>query len=181
MAKDRLRWQKLGSEPGPDIPLFGVRYDRLQHPESKQEFQRLVLEAPDWVNVIATTEDERLVMVEQYRFGVEDITLEPVGGIVDAGESSQMAAERELLEETGYGGGNWQYLGAVQANPAVQNNLCHLWRADGVRRLQDQDLDPGEAIKVHLMSLEDVKAAIDDGRFLHPLGHAALTRVYPIW
>ena len=141
----------------------------------------MVLEAPDWTIVVATTEDGDIIMVEQYRFGIEDLTVEPVGGIIDADEEPIDAAKRELLEETGYGGGSWQFLGVVQANPAIHNNLCHLWRADGVRLIQEQELDPGESIRVHLMSVHQVKKAITDGRFLHPLGLAAMSRAFSPW
>ena len=82
---DELTWKKLASREGPELPLFRVRLDQLQHPTSARTFERLVLEAPDWVNVAAVTDEGRIVMVEQYRFGVEALTLEPVGGLVDAG------------------------------------------------------------------------------------------------
>ena len=86
VMSDELTWKKLASREGPELPLFRVRLDRLQHPTSDRTFERLVLEAPDWVNVAAVTDDGRIVMVEQYRFGVGALTLEPVGGLVDAGE-----------------------------------------------------------------------------------------------
>ena len=181
MKDDDIRWQKLSSEPGPGLPLFDVRFDVLRHPGTGERFRRMVLEAPDWINVVATTGAGEIIMVEQYRFGIGDLTLEPVAGIVDGDEDPIVAAKRELLEETGYGGGRWRSLGVVHANPAFQDNSCHLWRADGVRPLQQQDPDPGELIRVHLMSLQEVKQAIADGRFLHPLGLAAMSRAFSPW
>lgn len=181
MTDNLLRWRKVASDPGPDLPLFHVRFDQVRHPRSDADFLRMVLEAPDWISVVATTEDGDIVMVEQYRFGIEDLTIEPVGGLVDEGEEPIDAAKRELLEETGFGGGQWQSLGVVQANPAIHNNLCHLWHADGVRSIREQRLDPGEAIEVHLMSIDEVRGAVADGRFLHPLGQAAMSRVYQLW
>ncbi len=181
MSDRKLRWKKVASKRGPKLPLFDVRYDQLRHPESDALFTRLVFESADWVNVVARTKDGLLVMVEQYRFGIEDLTLEPVGGLVDEGEEPIEAAKRELLEEAGFGGGEWRSLGHVQANPAIQNNLCHLWFADGVEKVGDQQPDSGEAIRIHLMTLEEVKLATTDGRFLHPLGQATFARVFDIW
>jgi ADP-ribose pyrophosphatase len=180
-SDNALRWVKLASDVGPELPLFRVRLDTMQHPTSEQEFQRLVLEAPDWITVVAVTADRKIVMVEQYRFGVGDLTIEPVGGIVDPGEAPLDAAKRELLEETGFGEGSWRYLGSVQANPAIHNNLCHHWLAEGVVEVQAPTPDAGEVIRVHRMSLDEVREAIAAGTFKHPLGLSGMSRVFPLW
>ena len=181
MSDDALRWKKLASKTGPELPLFRVRLDTMQHPTSSEEFQRMVLEAPDWVTVVAVTTEGSIVMVEQYRFGVGEITIEPVAGMIDPGEDSLDAAKRELLEETGFGNGTWRYLGSVQANPAIHNNLCHHWLVEGVEAVQLPAPDPGEAIRVHQMSLEEIRESIADGKLKHPLGLSALSRVFPLW
>ena len=181
MTDDDLMWTKLDSEPGPEIPLFGVRFDTMKHPTSAKEFQRMVLETSDWVNVVAVNVDGLIVMVGQYRFGVGELTMEPAAGMVDSGEHPFDAAKRELLEETGFGGGTWRSLGSVQANPAIHNNQCHHWLAEGVQIMRTPSPDDGEAIRVHLMTLEDIKEAIDTGTLKHPLALSALSRVFPLW
>ncbi len=181
MKDDVLRWKKLASEAGPEIPLFRVRLDTMQHPTSSEEFQRMVLETSDWVTVVAVTTAGKIVMVEQYRFGVGELTIEPVAGMLDPDEDSLSAARRELMEETGYGGGDWRYLGSVQANPAIHNNLCHHWLVEGVEAVQKPEPDPGEAIRVHLMTLDEIRSCIADGTLKHPLGLSALSRVFPLW
>lgn len=141
----------------------------------------MVLETPDWINVVATTSDARIVLVQQYRFGVGELTFEPVGGIVDPGEDPLDAARRELLEETGFGGGKWRYLGSVHVNPAFHDNLCHHWLAEDVELLQEPTPDEGEVIDVHLLSLDQLQAAVINGQVTHSLGLSALSRVFPLW
>ncbi len=178
---DELVWERLASEAGPDIILFDVRYDTMRHPQSGETFRRLVLEAPGWVNVVAVTPDRETVIVEQYRFGIGDTTLEPPAGLISEGETPLEAAQRELLEETGYGGGVWHSLGAVQPNPAMQNNLCHHFLAEDVEVVAEPEPDPGEMLRVHLMTLDALRAAVAAGGINHTLALSALSRVFPLW
>lgn len=180
-AEDALRWEKVASEAGPQLPLFQVRFDIMRHPQSTASFKRVVLETVDWVNVVAVTPDGKSVMVEQYRFGIGDLTTEPAAGLVSPGENSLTAAKRELLEETGYAAENWRYLGAVQPNPAFHDNLCHHWLAEDVVAVQPPAPEAGEAIRVHLMTLAELREAIGAGRLRHTLALSALSRVYPLW
>ncbi|MFQ5655042.1 MAG: NUDIX hydrolase [Planctomycetota bacterium] len=139
--------------------------------------RRLVLETPDWVNVIPLTPERRLVVVRQYRFGSGRITAEIPGGMVDAGEDSGAAARRELEEETGYTSDRWSYLGCVEVNPSFHDNLCHHWLAEDVRRTHTPRLDDGEDIHVTTLSLDDAREATRKGEIRHSLVIAALARL----
>jgi ADP-ribose diphosphatase len=181
MQDEDLAWERIGSESGPEIPLFEVRIDLMRHPSGSYTHRCLVLECRDWVNVVAVTAQGRTVMVEQYRFGAGEVGLEPPAGIVDPGEEPLAAAQRELLEETGYGAGRWRYLGSVQPNPAFQNNLCHHWLAEDVAFLQQPTPDPGEALRVRLMTPDELRAAFAAGELKHTLALSALSRVFQLW
>jgi 8-oxo-dGTP pyrophosphatase MutT (NUDIX family) len=178
---DSLRWERIASQAGPDLILFQTRFDEMRNPRNQRVMRRLVLESVDWVNMVARTTDGGLVMVEQFRFGIGENTIETPGGMVDPGEDSLAAARRELLEETGFGGGTWSYLGAVEPNPAIHPHLCHHWLADGVDRVAEPRPGPGEAIAVHVMSESAMREAIHAGRLRHALALSALARVYSLW
>jgi ADP-ribose pyrophosphatase len=170
-------WPKLASRHDAHMILFRPRWDRLQNPRTGEEFDRLVLETPDWVNVVAVTKDRRLVCVHQYRFGSGTITLEIPGGMVDRGEAHEQAALRELQEETGYTSSRWRYLGAVEPNPAFHDNLCHHWLAEECELTHAQGLDSGEDIHIEAVPLDDVVKRIQAGEIRHSLVLSALSHV----
>lgn len=170
-------WPKSGSQPGPNLFVCRARFDTLTNPRTGQSMQRTVLETPDWVNVVALTPERRLVVVRQYRFGIEGITTEIPGGVVDRGEAHEEAARRELREEAGYTAESWSYLGAVEPNPAFQDNLCHHWLAERATITHGQELDSGEDIEVSTLALEEVREAIQSGSIRHALVLTALAKV----
>jgi 8-oxo-dGTP pyrophosphatase MutT (NUDIX family) len=131
---------------------------------------------PDWVNVVPVTDDGHLILVWQYRFGVDALTLETPGGVMEPGEPPSATAARELVEETGYEAGTLEPLAAVQVNPALQNNKCHLFVARGCRRVRPQSPDPDEECEVTLVPLADVPALLDEGHVTHSLCVLSLER-----
>ena len=154
-----------------------ARFDTLENPRTGEELRRLVLDMPDWVNVVALDADRRLVVVRQFRFGTGQVTTEIPGGVIDGDEDPESAARRELREETGYTGERWTKLGAVEPNPAFQNNVCHHFLAEGVERTHELELDPGEDIVVGKLALDEVREAIRKGEIRHSLVLTALAHV----
>lgn len=172
-----LPWPKLDSERGPDLLVCRARFDRLRNPRTGEVMKRVVLETRDWVNVVALTPRGEVVLVRQFRFGVGRVTTEIPGGVIDGGEDSLAAAQRELREETGHTAGEWIHLGSVEANPAFHDNLCHHWLALGAQRTHELEQDPGEDLRVEVAPLAEVLARIERGEIAHSLVVCALARV----
>lgn len=143
------------------------------------------LRLADWVTIVAVTDDAQFVLVRQHRHGIDSVTIEPAGGIIDEGEEPEAGALRELVEETGYEASEVVSLGWVHPNPAMQANRCFLYLGRGARPALDEDgkwrgpgdhNDATESTEPVLMTREDVEAAIRDGRISHGLGVLLLER-----
>ncbi len=179
---DQLQpWQCLESEYGEDLKIFKVRYDLMENPRNNQKTKRIVLESVDWVNIVAITADNKILVVRQFRSGVGKNTTEIPGGMVDTGEESKEAAIRELEEETGYTSQNWEYLGAVEPNPAFHDNLCHHWLAKNVKKTKELNLDDGEDIEVAELTIDEIHSEINRGKLQHSLALSGLSRVFDLW
>jgi ADP-ribose pyrophosphatase len=174
-------WKCAKTEEGPDLKLFRVQHHWMENPRNGKILKRLVLETSNWVNVIALTPEERIICVRQYRFGTGKISLEIPGGLVDPGESDRQAAMRELKEETGYTGSEWQHLGIVEPNPAFLNNLCHHWLALNVEQTDHPQPDEGEDIEIVTLNFDEIISHIRSGEIRHVLVLSALSRLDSLW
>lgn len=154
--KKMEKWEVLGREYLYRRPWLTVRRDRVRLPTGAVNDEYYVLEYPTWVNVIAIDREGRFVMVEQYRHGLQEVFTELVAGVAEEGEAPLEAAQRELLEETGYAGGTWRLNTVLSANPGSQNNLSYSFIATGVERVAEQHLDETEDVAVRLLSRDEV-------------------------
>lgn len=135
-----------------------------------------VMEFPDWVNVVAVTDDGQMIMVDQYRHaGAADFLEIPGGSTHGPKEDPRLAGERELLEETGYRAREWISCGFHYPNPALQTNRMHTYLAVGCQKVQEPQLDPFEDLSVRLLPVQDVLARLHRGEIKHSLIAASLT------
>ena len=171
-------WLRISSESGPELVLFKARFDWMKNPRSGKQLKALVLEAPDWVDVVALTPQKKIIVVYQYRFGVARPTIEIPAGIIEIGETPEQAVKRELREETGYTAKSWEYLGWVEANPAFMNNICHQWLALDVMRTSSIELDDSEDVAIGELTLEEICNEINTGRMRNSFTLLALSRVF---
>lgn len=168
------RWETLSVEQVADCRVFRVNRKICRHPVRGTTAPFFVLDALDWVNVVAVTASGELVLVNQYRYGTEAPSLEVPGGVMDPGEDPVAAARRELLEETGYSGGVARVLGRVHPNPAIQNNRCHLVCIEGVQAGGPLGWDEHEEIEVSVLPAEAVFKLVHSGAITHALAFNAL-------
>lgn len=149
-------WETIESEYLFKRPWLTARKDKVRLPDGRINPEFYVLEYPDWVNVTAINEDGDFVMISQYRHGLKGVFTELVAGVIDDGEDPLQAAKRELLEEAGYGGGEWELLTILCQNPSTTTNYTYCFLAKGVKKISGQKLDPMEDIAVKIVTKQEL-------------------------
>lgn len=162
-------WTQESESVRQDSRLFRQIVARRRSPHTGRQHDFYRLQGPDWVNVVAFTEAGDLLVVEQFRHGIDAPTLEIPGGGCDEGEAPAEAALRELREETGFVAGRWFSLGFCTPNPATQNNRCHTFLALGCRPDGALALDPAEELQVWACSWPEWRTRMARGEIHHAL------------
>jgi ADP-ribose pyrophosphatase len=164
------KMRKTGQQRLSDHGVFAV--ERLSYEGAPRDV--FVFTCPDWCNVVAETAAGEIVMVWQYRFGTDAVSLEIPGGVIDPGEAPEQAARRELREETGYEADSFELLSTVEPNPALQGNRCFTYLARGARLAGETSFDDLEECETVLARQGDLPALMDEGAVTHALVVVAL-------
>lgn len=181
MKKLILPWKILGSKELFRAGFFVLRSDRCELPDGRVMPNYYIFDFMDWVNVIALTPQNEMILVEQYRHACGEVAIEIPGGSSDPGDDQnyQKAAARELLEETGYEAKRFIYLGRHRPNPAMQNNWMHSFLALDCEQVAEQKLDAFEDIKVLKVPLKEVYEMIFNLKINHSIVIASLMLAHP--
>jgi len=162
-------WRTLQTEKLLETEILTVRAVRRQSQKSGVTGRFVTIDTPDWVNVIAVTDAGEILLIRQYRHGINDMALEIPGGVVDAGESPAETAQRELLEETGYAGAPPVQLGMTDVNPAIQTNKCYTFLIRHAKRIEESSLEKYEEIDVRSTPAQEIPELISRGEITHSL------------
>jgi len=153
-----MKWKTLSSEYLFKDTWFTVRKDVCEKPDGKIVDPYYVYEFPTWVSAVALTTDNKVLMVRQYRHAIGETIIEIPGGCVDDTDPDfQHAIARELMEETGYEFGNYEYLGKISPNPSTNTNWMHMFLATGGVKVKEQQLDHNEDIEVVPFTIDELK------------------------
>ncbi len=172
------KWKILSSEYLVQRPWLTARRDVAELPDGRINHEYYVLEYPDWVNIIALTKDGKIVMERQYRHALGNTCYELPCGVIEAGETPLEAAKRELLEETGFAGGEWQEWMTLSPNPATCTNMAHSFLAFGVEKVSGQHLDATEDIDVFILEQDYVRELLQNNQILQALMAAPLWKYF---
>jgi len=168
-------WPLLETREVADHRIFRIRTDRKRSPRTDKALDFVVIECPDWVNVVAITPEDQVVMIEQFRHGTNTLELEVPGGMIDSTDPTPIAAGlRELREETGYEGSAARLLASVHPNPAIMTNTCYTVLVEGSVLRHPVALDHGEDLVTRLVPAREIPALVASGRVRHSLVVVAL-------
>jgi 8-oxo-dGTP pyrophosphatase MutT (NUDIX family) len=163
-------WDKISSQPLADYRVFRVRSDKSISPRTRQAHDFFVIDSVNWVNVVATTSDNHLVMIEQFRHGSGTVELEIPGGMIDPEDGSpEIAAVRELREETGYEGPNPRIIGRIFPNPAIMSNSCFTILLENCHCVHPVEFDHGEDLITRLVPIPEIPDLVAAGKIQHSL------------
>ncbi len=170
MKKKSTPWKLHSTEEILHTPIFKVHLDKSECPRTGRLGNFYKFKFGNWVNIVAVTSKDEMVMIRQFRHGSRKWELEVPGGLIDSTDFDPVSAgQRELLEETGYSGGNPRIIGSVCPNPALQGNVCYTIFVDNAVKASETAMDDFEDIETILVPVKEVRRIVKDGKISHGL------------
>jgi 8-oxo-dGTP pyrophosphatase MutT (NUDIX family) len=167
-------WRVLASRRLLERRWLTIFEQRVALPTGVEIEEFHLIDAPDWVAVLALTEADEVLLVDQYRHGLGGVSRELPAGVIDEGESPLQTAQRELREETGHEAPHWHPLLCVATEPSRHTNRAHFFLARGAHRVAPPQGDVDEHIEVTSCPPQELLAAVETGRIVHGLHIAAI-------
>ncbi len=146
-------------------PFLTVENHQVELPDGRVIPDWSWIITPDFVNVVAITEENKFLCFRQMKYGIEGISLAPVGGFIEPDEAPLAAAQRELREETGYEAAEWIDLGHFRVDPNRGAGIGYLWLARGAHKIMESSADDLEEQTLLLLDRSEVESALTDGEF----------------
>jgi 8-oxo-dGTP pyrophosphatase MutT (NUDIX family) len=174
------KFRRVETERVLQYRLFEVFRHAMADEQGRRGHDVFTFEFPDWVSVVPVTTDGRFVLVRQHRHGVDGPTIETPGGVIDEGEDPALAGRREMREETGFDGGTLVSLGVTHPNPVLQGNRHHMFLARGVERVGEPQFDAQEHCELVVLSADEMRAHVRDGKITHALALLNLLRAFDV-
>ena len=171
MNSKKDHWEILSSEKIFGNSYFNLTSDKCRLPDGRIMPKYFVVNFPDWVHMVALDSKKNIVLVNQYRHATKGFYLELPGGSTDPEhkEDPQLAAVRELEEETGYTSQKVVSLGYHCPNPALMSNKVHCFLALDCVKTTEQNLDPYEDIEVVIKPFDEMLKLLKKGEIKHSL------------
>jgi len=165
-----MEWEKLRQRRKGSFKVFDIDEVVYLNPYTSTEVPIHLIECNNWVNVVAVTPSDQIVLIRQFRFGSDRIEVELPGGIIETDEEPSIAAARELREETGYEGDAPVLIGRVNPNPALHSHACFTYLIGNATKTGQAEFDgPNERCEDMLATIDEVRSMILDGQITHAL------------
>ena len=161
---EKPNWRRRASSYLVDSPHMRLRVDEIELPDGTIVPNYYVRESAGYTIAFAVTPEDRIVLVREYRYGSDAFHLGLPAGTLADGEDPLACVARELLEETGYEGARWEFVGAYYAEPVRSTAKGHVYLATGAELTRAPALDPTEVMKVELATFAEFRAMLADGR-----------------
>jgi ADP-ribose diphosphatase len=162
-AMEKPQWRVRSRTYIVESEFLRLRRDEIELPGGERITDYYVRESPGFVIVFPVTSDGEVLVVHQYRYGIDRITLELPAGAMESDEHPLCCAQRELIEETGFTSERWEELLVAPSDPVRSNSIMHAFIARDAQRTHEQDLDDGEEVEWALVPLDEFRERLQRG------------------